>query len=82
MPFCLEKSNYELELILKNILEIISLISVSQFVQVQEICELILNADISYVELCNQLHPFLIKCLSNFPEECIILFFKDIKLKV
>ncbi|VVC36854.1 Hypothetical protein CINCED_3A003660 [Cinara cedri] len=77
-----KQSNCELENTLKNILEIMSLIKATQFFQVQEICEIILNADILlYRDLCNQLHPLLIKCLSKFPEDCVKMFFKDINIK-
>lgn len=54
----------------------------TQFVHIHEICELVLNADSSYVELYNQVTPGLIKCLSKYPEQSILLFFTDLKLKV
>lgn len=78
----LDTSVYESELILKNLLEIISVLETKQFFHIQEICTVILNEDVSNIELYTRLHPFLVECLSKFPEDCVVLFLNEKNIKV
>lgn len=72
----------ELELILENILEIISLITETQFCNIKELCEIILVEDILKVDLCDRLYPWLFDCVLKFPTEFLALFFQEQSIKV
>lgn len=82
LHFFLGKSKYELQHILLNVLETIYIITKTQFFHIKEICEIILNEDISNIEICYPFYPLLSKCLLKFPKDCIILFFQEINIKV
>lgn len=73
---------YESEIMLKNLLEIISLLTTTQFIDIQDICTIILNEDVLNIELYTGLYPFLVECLSKFPEDCVVLFLDKQKIKV
>lgn len=72
----------ELELILENILEIVSLITETQFCNVKELCEIILVEDTSKIDLCDRLYPWLFNCVLKYPTEFLTLFFLEQNIKV
>jgi len=73
MPKC------KLKLVLKNILETISLLTEIKFYHIQNICEVVLNKD---NDLCNLLNSLLTECLLKFPEDSVKLFFQEQYIKV
>lgn len=71
----------ELKLILENILGIVSVLTETQFCNVKELCEIILVEDVSIIDLCDRLYPWLFDCVLKYPTEFLALFFQD-KIKV
>lgn len=79
--FFLGVSNNQLKIV-ENIIEVISLMTNSNFSHIQGVFEIILNDVVKDIELYNRLHPLLINCSLKYPEKSVVIFFQERHVKV